>query len=131
MKTTQLVSVLGDGLRVGDPAIRGSACLGHRIEERQTNRKGGPLAIPLTRSGYASAVYLNDMASDCQPQSEPSMLARSCAISLANTVKREGQKFRANPTTRVSDSDLHLCSQLVKAYPYSPTARRKLHSVRN
>ena len=54
---------------------------------------------------HASAVKLDDLADNGQPQSQPSMLARAAAVLLAEALENVRQKIGGNAFAVVGDGD--------------------------
>src|SRR5687767_4784392 len=85
-------------------AIRGLFWLA-RYHHRKSNRKNRPLAFGTVARFYGSPMDLHQMTDNRQPQSQPAVFSRGCAIGLSKTIKNIGDKLFFNSRPGVTHSN--------------------------
>src|SRR5260370_22869626 len=76
--------------------------------DRKSNRKSRSKVFPRAFNSDFSMMKLNQVAHDCQSQSEPPLCSRSRAVGLTKTIEYIMQKLLANADAVIGDRNPHL-----------------------
>src|SRR6185369_9069137 len=76
--------------------------------QRKSDDEGGTQTFTRAFSADRSAVKLNQVTNDCQPEAEPAVLPGSRAIGLAEALKYMGQKITLDAFTGISHRDRYM-----------------------
>src|SRR5215470_19004847 len=100
-----------------------------RDRDRQLDDKRGALALARTLGCHPSAMQLDEVAHQSQPEAEPGMRAGARAVGLMELLEEMGQLLLADSLSGVTDNDLDMRIGPLQMNPHSTALRRELHGV--
>src|SRR5580765_5723332 len=103
-----------------------------RVNDHQRNLhpEGGPLIDAATGCVDRSAVHLDELPGNCQPQTEATALAGDAGIRLAESLEYMRKEFGRNTNAGIADCNFQIRVHAFKADLYFAAAVCELNGIR-